>query len=101
MMSVTRCPSGAKIYYNTSNPFEKRFGYHRGVRKGPFIFVSGTTAINPETGKIDGPGDAFIQAWATLEKIEEAVKILGGTRDDVVRIRMFVAVSHGISFQSF
>jgi enamine deaminase RidA (YjgF/YER057c/UK114 family) len=93
-MSVTKSPSGPKWYLSTDNPFEKKFGYHRAVRKGPFIYVSGTTAIDPETGKIESPDDAFLQAYATLETVEEAVKELGGEREDVVRVRMFVAVSH-------
>jgi enamine deaminase RidA (YjgF/YER057c/UK114 family) len=93
-MLLTTSPSGTKTYYTTPNTFEKEFGYHRAVRKGPFIFVSGTTAQNPETGKIEYSGDAYQQALATMGRCVEGVKKLGGAKKDVVRVRMFVAVSH-------
>ncbi|KAF9230442.1 hypothetical protein BU15DRAFT_57230, partial [Melanogaster broomeanus] len=34
-----------------SNPYEKKFGYCRAVKRGSFIFVSGTTAIDVDTGR--------------------------------------------------
>jgi enamine deaminase RidA (YjgF/YER057c/UK114 family) len=91
-MSISHSPSGNKTYFTTSNRFEYKFGYHRAVRKGPFIFVSGTTALNPETGKIDHPGDAYQQALSAMKRSVDAVQQLGGARQDVTRVRMFVAV---------
>lgn len=84
-------PAGTKQYYDTSNPFEKRFGYHRAVRKGPFIFVSGTTAIDPETGVLRNPGNAFLQAKAAFSEALRGIKALSGNVGDVIRVRMFVA----------
>jgi enamine deaminase RidA (YjgF/YER057c/UK114 family) len=93
-MSVTQTPSGSKSYFTTPNRFEVKFGYHRAVRKGPFIFVSGTTALDPETGKISHSGDAYKQALVAMGKCVEAVQKLGGAKKDVVRVRMFAAVSY-------
>jgi len=88
---VTSSQKGAKQYYDTANPFEKRFGYHRAVRKGPFIFVSGTTAISPETGVLQNPGNAALQAGTAFNEALRAIRALGGDVEDVIRVRMFVA----------
>jgi len=89
--SVSSSPSGTKQYYDTANPYEKRFGYHRAVRKGAFIFVSGTTAIDPATGKLPTTQGADHQAAFAFEESMKAITALGGTVGDVVRVRMFVA----------
>ncbi|KAL4076750.1 Endoribonuclease L-PSP/chorismate mutase-like protein, partial [Scleroderma yunnanense] len=76
--------------YNTPNPYEETFGYCRALRKGPFIFVSGTTAVDLATGKISHPDSAFEQAIKALKEIVTAVEALGGKKEDIVRVRMFV-----------
>lgn len=98
-----------KSLITTSNTFEQKFGYHRAVRRGPFIAVSGTTALKVHTSKLpiqgeDGsdigteststvhhPGDAFNQALLSLNRAVEAVTCLGGQTKDIIRVRMFVA----------
>ena len=80
------------IVCDSKNRFENEFGYHRAIRKGPFIFVSGTTALQPD-GQVAFPGDAMGQARYAFQLGIEAVEALGGAKDDVVRVRMFVAVS--------
>lgn len=58
-----------------------RYGYSRAVRAGDVIEVAGTTA----------PGDtAHEQARAALAIIEDALKELGASLENVVRTRMFV-----------
>ena len=65
-----------------------KFGYSRGVRRGPFIFTSGTTSVS--TGSTSTPSSAFHQALQALSsEIIRAVEALGGTKEDVVRVRMF------------
>ncbi|HEY7697127.1 MAG TPA: RidA family protein, partial [Vicinamibacteria bacterium] len=64
-------------------------GYSRAVRVGDHIYVSGTTA----TGA-DGPvalGDPAAQARFALDKIEKAIRDLGGALGDVVRTRIYIA----------
>ncbi len=56
-------------------------GYSRAVRKGAFIFISGTTS----------PGDdAYGQAKGAIDKIAAALAAAGSSLEDVVRTRMFV-----------
>ena len=69
--------------------WEDLAGFARAVRKGDRIFVSGTTATHRD--RLIGGGDAGSQAHFCLDKIEGAIRSLGGTLDDVVRTRIYVA----------
>ncbi|KAF9560914.1 YjgF-like protein [Agrocybe pediades] len=78
--------------HRTSNPYEDKFGYSRAVRKGPFIFVSGTTSIDTSgSGKVLYPKSAYDQTLTIFAEIVLAIEALGGAKSDVVRLRMFVA----------
>lgn len=78
-------------HFHTSNPYEATFGYSRAIRRGPFILVSGTTSIDPDSGVLRyANGTAGQQARAAFEEALRAVTALGGTPMDVVRVRMFV-----------
>lgn len=76
--------------YATSNPYETLFGYSRAVRKGAYIFVSGTTWIDPETGYVQHPDSAYRQALVIFKEIINSIEHLQGSREDVARVRMFV-----------
>jgi enamine deaminase RidA (YjgF/YER057c/UK114 family) len=78
--------------HRTSNPYESKFGYSRAVRRDQFIFVSGTTSIDPATGEILHPTSAYLQTLQIFSEIIRAVEALHGTKQDVVRVRMFVTV---------
>ena len=84
-----------KTFYSTPNhPYEKRYGYYRAVRKGPFIAVAGTTPFDPASQKLLYPGDAGKQAAAILAEIIRAVRAVGAKGvEDVIRVRVFLAVS--------
>jgi enamine deaminase RidA (YjgF/YER057c/UK114 family) len=64
-------------------------GFARAVRKGDRIIVSGTTATHRD--RLVGGSSAASQAHFCLDKIEGAIQSLGGTREDVVRTRVYVA----------
>jgi aryl-alcohol dehydrogenase-like predicted oxidoreductase/enamine deaminase RidA (YjgF/YER057c/UK114 family) len=69
--------------------WEDLAGFARAVRKGSRIFVSGTTATHGD--RLIGGESAASQAHFCLDKIEGAIQSLGGTLDDVVRTRVYVA----------
>jgi enamine deaminase RidA (YjgF/YER057c/UK114 family) len=78
------------LTYGSSNPYELQFGYSRAVRKGPYIFVSGTTSVDPESGHLRHPDSAYLQALVIFDEIINAVVRPQGTKNDVARVRMFV-----------
>jgi enamine deaminase RidA (YjgF/YER057c/UK114 family) len=69
--------------------FEDRVGYSRAVRVGRLVWVSGTAPIMP--GDADPPEDPYGQAKVCLEIIGRALAEAGGSLDDVVRTRIYVA----------
>ena len=60
------------------------------MRRGPFVFVSGTTSIDPKTGEMLHVGSASLQSQQIFGEIIKAVQRLGGKKDDITRVRMFV-----------
>jgi enamine deaminase RidA (YjgF/YER057c/UK114 family) len=73
---------------DTGTAWEALAGYARAVRIGDRILVSGTTATGPDGQPV--PGDAAAQACFILDKIERAIRSLGGRLADVVRTRIYV-----------
>lgn len=80
------------ITYATQNPYEVKFGYVRALRRGPMIFVSGTTSVNTSPPfEILHPASAYLQTVAAFETSLLAIEALGGKRSDTCRVRMYVA----------
>jgi aryl-alcohol dehydrogenase-like predicted oxidoreductase/enamine deaminase RidA (YjgF/YER057c/UK114 family) len=72
----------------TGTTWETQYGYARAVRVGDRILVSGTTATHRDRAM--GGRDAYAQAIHVLDKIEGAIRSLGGTLEEVVRTRIHV-----------
>jgi len=72
----------------TGTTWETQYGYARAVRVGDRILVSGTTATHRDRAM--GGRDAYAQATHVLDKIEGAIRSLGGTLEEVVRTRIYV-----------
>jgi enamine deaminase RidA (YjgF/YER057c/UK114 family) len=73
----------------TGTEWEPRVGYARAVRVGDRILVSGTTA-NDDEGDPVAPGDPAGQTRRALETVVAAIADAGGSREHVVRTRMYV-----------
>ncbi len=92
---------------SSGTAWEALAGYARAVRVGKRILVSGTTATGPDG--VVGTNDPEAQTHFIIEKIEAAIRQLGGTLADVVRTRIYlrdinhweaVARAHGEHFAS-
>jgi enamine deaminase RidA (YjgF/YER057c/UK114 family) len=73
---------------SSGTAFEDRVGYSRAVKVGDRVWVSGCAPIMP--GDAEPPAGAYEQARVCLATIEESLRQLGATLDDVVRTRIYV-----------
>ncbi len=77
------------IKHNGGGRFEEAGSYCRAKRVGPFVYVAGTTAIEP-SGKLHAPGDAYAQTIYILNRIENALKEVGANLNHVMRSRAYL-----------
>jgi enamine deaminase RidA (YjgF/YER057c/UK114 family) len=77
---------GERIY--SGSPYEERAGYARAVVVDGWVFVSGTTGFDPETGIY--PDDVEAQCENCFRNIARALEQAGAGLDDLVRVLIFV-----------
>jgi enamine deaminase RidA (YjgF/YER057c/UK114 family) len=68
--------------------FEELGSYVRAKRVGAFVFVAGTTAIEP-TGKLHAPNDTYAQTVYAFARVAHALEAVGSRLEDVVRTRLY------------
>ncbi len=73
----------------TGGRFEEIGAYARVKRVGPFVYVAGTTAVEP-SGRLHAPGDTYAQSIFIFRRIEEALAEVGAKLRHVVRTRAFL-----------
>lgn len=73
----------------TGTVWEERAGYSRAVRVGDLVFVSGTTATDPD-GNTVGVNDPAAQTRHIMELIRAALEEVDSEIGDVVRWRCYL-----------
>lgn len=76
--------------YQSGGRFEEAASYARAKRVGPFVYIAGTTAIEP-SGKIHAPGDVYAQSVYILNRIENFLREVGAERRHVMRSRCYLS----------
>ena len=74
--------------FDSATAWEAEIGYSRAVRRGRYVAVSGTTAMDGT--RLVGEGDAGAQARFACEKIEAALEAVGAHVTDLLRVRLYV-----------
>jgi enamine deaminase RidA (YjgF/YER057c/UK114 family) len=82
-------PSKIRDAASSGTHWEALASFSRAVRIDDRILVSGTTATGPD-GLVGG-NDPAAQTRFILDKIEAAIRQLGGQLSDVVRTRIYVS----------
>lgn len=80
----------ALMHASGGGRFEEIGSYVRAKRVGPFVFVAGTTAVEP-SGRLHAPGDTYAQAIYVFGRIERALREVGAELRHVTRTRAFLA----------
>ncbi len=76
--------------FKSGGRFEEIGSYARAKRVGPFVYIAGTTAIEP-SGKLHAPGDCYAQSVYIFKRIADALAEVGAEMSQVVRTRAFLA----------
>ncbi|KAM7193193.1 YjgF-like protein [Naviculisporaceae sp. PSN 640] len=70
---------------SSGSPFEAQIGYSRAVVDGDFVFVSGCTGYDYQTGQISP--SIVDQTEQTMKNIRLALEEAGAKMEDIVRVR--------------
>lgn len=73
--------------YSSGAPLEEKVGYSRMVKTGPFVFVGGTTSVQPD-GAVYGE-NAYEQTKYVLEKQVKLLETAGASASDVVKVKVY------------
>ena len=75
-----------RINYSSGAPLEEKTGYSRMVKVGPFVYIGGTTSVQPD-GTVYGEGSAYEQTKYILQKSVKLLEKSGSKKEEVVRIK--------------
>lgn len=81
--------SAPRLNISSASPYEDVIGFSRAVRVGPYVHVSGTTAMGDD-GELIGVHDVHGQTIQVLHNIEMALHAAGAGLVDVVRTRTYL-----------
>ena len=75
--------------YSSGAPLEEKSGYSRMVKVGPFVYIGGTTSVQPD-GTVYGEGSAYEQTKYILSKLVKLLESAGGCAGDVIKVKGYI-----------
>ena len=66
------------------------WSFHQGLRRGPFIQISGQGPQDPDSGAYLYPGDVAAQTIRTLENVRAVVEAAGANFDNIMMLRVYL-----------
>lgn len=78
---------GSRTWVTTGSDWEKKIGYSRAVKTGPFVFVSGTVGKNTDGSM---PDNLVEQTQNSLTIISEALTRLDSSIERIVKLNIFL-----------
>ncbi|WOF22315.1 RidA family protein [Microbacterium betulae] len=79
-----------RLAVRTSDAPAPAHTFSQGVRRGPFVQVSGQGPVDPATNDYLFPGDVAAQTVRTLQNVEAILAAAGATFDDVLMLRVYL-----------
>ena len=73
--------------YSSGAPLEEKIGYSRMVKVGPFVYIGGTTSVQPD-GTVYG-ANAYEQTKYVLDKQIKLLKQAGGSKEEGVKVKVY------------
>lgn len=77
-----------RMQVESGSPYEKLYGFSRGLRRGSRVEIAGTAPI-PEPGA-EVAATAYEQMLRCGEIVVKALEQMGSSADEVVRTRIFI-----------
>ena len=74
--------------YSSGAPLEEKAGYSRMVKVGPFVYIGGTTAVQPD-GTVYGEGSPYEQTKYVLEKQVTLLEQAGSKKEEVIKVKVY------------
>lgn len=74
--------------YSSGAPLEEKAGYSRMVKVGPFVYIGGTTAVQPD-GTVYGEGSPYEQTKYVLEKQVKLLEQAGSKKEEVIKVKVY------------
>ena len=79
-----------RIAVSTADAPAPAHTFSQGVRRGPFLQVSGQGPVDPATNEYVHEGDVRAQTVRTLQNVEAVLAASGAGFDDVMMLRVYL-----------
>ena len=77
-----------RMNYSSGASLEEKAGYSRMVKVGPFVYVGGTTAVQPDS-TVYGEGSPYEQTKYVLEKQVTLLEQAGSQKEEVIKVKVY------------